>query len=351
MASLEESAKALIESNLERTLSPLLLTLGIDSYLMGMIGNQFFRYVTTAEREARHITILVYFAMVMAVVTTGFTWAWELHIFAFNYGKYAQFISQQWTAWHSVLCPTTKIAVQIFYAERAWRVNNRNNWILLALGVCLTTSSVCSITFAFLTYKLVTPAVGTAADILHRIWPSACILADLITTTSILWGLYQSRTGWKLTDKLIYRLMRVSVEAQIPPTIAASVVLMTWSPSLLCVPTLVGIILPKIYLTGCLSVLNSRDIIKQNSSTYHSSFFSEERSSKPQQRVTVSTNTYVESCYHTTDLPPVGLNRALAAKESCLFAGESDFGSNPTLPVTLSKEDLEIEIEKPREQV
>jgi hypothetical protein len=39
--------------------------------------------------------------------------------------------------------------------------------------------------------------------------------ADLIITTSILWGLLRIRTGIANTDKLIARLIRMTLEAQV----------------------------------------------------------------------------------------------------------------------------------------
>lgn len=47
--------------------------------------------------------------------------------------------------------------------------------------------------------------------------------ADLIITFSILWGLYRTRTGWHHNDKVIYRLIRMTLEAQAPPLLLTSV--------------------------------------------------------------------------------------------------------------------------------
>nr|ODO04222.1 hypothetical protein L204_00578 [Cryptococcus depauperatus CBS 7855] len=339
MASLENIAKAIVVANPSRQLGPLVIALGVDSYLMGMIGNQFFRYVMTTEHEARHIRFIVYFATTVAAVTTCFIWAWEMHLFTYNYGKYAQFISQRWCAWLSLLCPLTKVTVQGFYVERAWRINHCNRWLLGVLITLLIPSAVGSIAYAFLTFRLDTPEMGEAAKVFFYLWPSACIAADTITTSSILWGLYHSRTGWNATDMLVVKLMRVSVEAQIPPTIFAAVVLMVWSNKMSPISILFVIILPKLYLTGALSVLNSRDTIRRKGSTFYTDtdFSSKSHSKHQQESVSVSTQTFVE-CSPSAELPRLGLNRSLAEQMKHPMEDLESGISLPALSVNSSKD-------------
>ncbi|WOO83495.1 uncharacterized protein LOC62_05G007016 [Vanrija pseudolonga] len=54
------------------------------------------------------------------------------------------------------------------------------------------------------------------------VWTCASMGADLIITFSILWGLYRTRTGWHHNDKVIYRLIRMTLEAQVPPLLLTS---------------------------------------------------------------------------------------------------------------------------------
>ncbi|WVN87504.1 uncharacterized protein L203_102686 [Cryptococcus depauperatus CBS 7841] len=247
MASLENIAKAIVVANPSRQLGPLVIALGVDSYLMGMIGNQFFRYVMTTEHEARHIRFIVYFATTVAAVTT-----------------------------------------------------------------CL----------------LDTPEMGKAAKVFFYLWPSACIAADTITTSSILWGLYHSRTGWNATDMLVVKLMRV-----------AAVVLMVWSNKMSPISILFVIILPKLYLTGALSVLNSRDTIRQKGSTFYTDtdFSSKSHSKHQQESVSVSTQTFVE-CSPSAELPRLGLNRSLAEQMKHPMEDLESGISLPALSVNSSKD-------------
>lgn len=115
MSSIEEISKAAITADLARNLTPLIISLGVDALMMGVIGNQFLRYLLITEHESVHIKLVIYFATAAAVATTCFTWAMEVNMFAYNYGQYAQFTSQHWSAWYGLLCSLTKIPVQVSF--------------------------------------------------------------------------------------------------------------------------------------------------------------------------------------------------------------------------------------------
>lgn len=57
------------------------------------------------------------------------------------------------------------------------------------------------------------------------LWLIATLIADTIITTTILYGLLMVRTGWAHTDKVITRLVRLTFESQLPPSIIALVFL------------------------------------------------------------------------------------------------------------------------------
>jgi hypothetical protein len=46
------------------------------------------------------------------------------------------------------------------------------------------------------------------------------IITDLILSTLLAVGLVRSKTGWKQTDRLIGRVLKLMVETQLPPTLA-----------------------------------------------------------------------------------------------------------------------------------
>lgn len=61
------------------------------------------------------------------------------------------------------------------------------------------------------------------------VWEARTLLANLVITTSILWGLVRIRTGIAHTDRLLTRLMRMTLEAQVFATAIALVLLIDTS--------------------------------------------------------------------------------------------------------------------------
>lgn len=51
------------------------------------------------------------------------------------------------------------------------------------------------------------------------VWLAAVLLCDLLITSSIMFGLFRSKTGWSKTDQLVNKLLRLCVESQLPPAI------------------------------------------------------------------------------------------------------------------------------------
>ncbi|ODO03604.1 hypothetical protein L198_02454 [Cryptococcus wingfieldii CBS 7118] len=230
MASLEELGKASIDANPVRALMPLFFAMGVDSLLMGGIAQQLFTYCMSSRGQDKpHIQGIVYFSSFSAAVVTFYTWAWMMDMFTYKYGSYAQFIDQRWWAWYPIICSCCKIPVQVFYGERAWRINNCNAFILISIGICLLLSTVGSFVWSVMTHTLQTQDYTSLSLMFFHLWPTACVVADFITTSSLLYGLHKSRNGWQGTDRLIFRLMRIAMEAQVPATIAALVVLTAWS--------------------------------------------------------------------------------------------------------------------------
>ncbi|WWD20426.1 hypothetical protein CI109_104902 [Kwoniella shandongensis] len=269
MSTVEQMAMIEVTSNLGSHLGPLLLGLAVDSLLLGVCVHQFIHYCGHHAKEATHVRFLLYLACLGAVAGTIFTWATSMHMFVYNYGLYEQFTSCDWIAWYGVLDPLTKISVQAFYAERAWRINKRNYFILVAIGICLCCSVTGSVGYTILARTKHMAEFDQITKIFFYLWPGACICADILITSSIMFGLYRSRSGYEHTDVLVRKLMRISLEAQVPPTIVALLFFTQFaSSSMTSIVQFIAIIHPKVYLTGCLAILNSRESMRENKTTY-----------------------------------------------------------------------------------
>ncbi|WVW87056.1 hypothetical protein I302_109113 [Kwoniella bestiolae CBS 10118] len=321
MSSVEEIARKQVTGNLGSHLSPLILGMAVDGLLMGVAINQFVRWWNHSKKEATHIRFLLYLASFGAICATIFTWATTLHMFSYNYGEYSQFIKCDWIAWYGILDPLTKISIQAFYAERAWRINKRNYVILVSIGICLCLSVTGSVGYTFITRTKTMNDFDSTANIFFYLWPGACISADLIITSSIMYGLYRSRSGLDHTDRLVKRLMRISLEAQVPPTLVALLFFLQFAAdSMSSIVQFIAIIHPKVYLVGCLAVLNSREDLRNDRKTsyvytsggsYGSSSAGSGNKNLQTGGITVETETYICSDGGLV-VPRPGLNRSFS---------------------------------------
>ncbi|ODN85001.1 hypothetical protein L202_00837 [Cryptococcus amylolentus CBS 6039] len=218
MASLEELSKASIDANPVGALMPLFFAYTLPSMLSKRRYHRAYLALILWIAVLWLIPYAQYFSSFSAAVVTFYTWAWMMDMFTYKYRSYAQFIDQRWWAWYPMICSCCKIPVQVFYGERAWRINNCNPFILISIGICLHVSSspfpellstVGSFVWSVMTHTSeYTDVTNQLALMFFHLWPTACVVADFITTSSLLYGLHKSRNGWQDTDRLILRLMR-----------------------------------------------------------------------------------------------------------------------------------------------
>ncbi|KAK8849794.1 hypothetical protein IAR55_005130 [Kwoniella newhampshirensis] len=300
MSDEEQMARLKVTSNPGSNLGPLVLGLGVDAILLGICFHQFIHYCGHHTKEVIHVRLLVYLACIGALAATIFTWATSMHMFVYNYGQYEQFTSCDWIAWYGVLDPLTKLSVQAFYAERAWRINKRNYFILVAIGICLCGSLTGSVGYTIIARTKHMAQFDTITNVFFYLWPGSCICADVLITSSIMIGLYRSRSGYEHTDVLVRKLMRISLEAQVPPTIVALLFFAQFaSTSMTSIVQFIAIIHPKVYLTGCLAVLNSRESMRERKTTYvvasGSGALGSSCSRLTKGAISITTETYVHS--------------------------------------------------------
>lgn len=224
-----------------------------------------------------------------------------MYTFGFNYGKYTTLIDYRWVAWFPLLDFFMAAGVQLFYAERAWKVTGRSNiFIGLALmpfmlsfvgsiGICV--KGMASKTNLDDTYVL-----------FGFLWVVGMFLTDIVITGTALWGLYQSRSEWEQTDYIVRRLIRVACESQLPPTILALALLIdiiiqrdTWYA------VFFELIQGYVYIIGMVYVLNQRQSLNrtlEKATVQRSSQFrlgSRNRFPAGPATIHVQTETYVES--------------------------------------------------------
>lgn len=94
------------------------------------------------------------------------------------------------------------------------------------------------------------------------------MLADLLITGAILYGLHRSRTGWSHTETAISRLTRITMECQAPPLILALAFVIQFN--IISTSYLGAVFLgiqSKLYAFSLLYTLNTRAVVNRHLST------------------------------------------------------------------------------------
>ncbi|KAK4687452.1 hypothetical protein P7C73_g2658, partial [Tremellales sp. Uapishka_1] len=310
-----------------------LLALCTELFMAGLLTQQLIQWFTYRGKERKFIIVLVYIVIIESIAMTGINMALVFDHFAVHFGEYAPFENVNWTGFWPIVDTAVATTVQIFYLERAFLLNNRNWWIVGA--VCIlwpaawATALATQIIYANLSSESEAKEV---ANVLY-VWFASLVSIDVIITVSVGYGLYKSRTGWSSTDQMISKLMLLSVETQLPPTIITISFLITYCivpSSFLCMYW--EAVQSKFYVVGFLSVLNSRHHLRRemdgggsdwNTRQQKTNTFAMKNGrSLAQETVNVVTETYVESYTIKPDVR--GVNRQHSDLKEIT---ESDAGS------------------------
>ncbi|KAK4687455.1 hypothetical protein P7C73_g2657, partial [Tremellales sp. Uapishka_1] len=336
LSSAEAAAKALFEPYRATNNSLYLLALCVDLYMLGVMVQQVVQWYTFKRDERRVISALVLTVTVWGFIMTGLIMAINFDHFAVHFGEYLPFESTQWTCFWPFCDTVVATTVQIFYLERAFKLNHRN-WLLVGVVAILWPAAWASSLATLIIYGGGDAESSAAAKvtITENIWFGSMMAIDILITASIGWGLYKSRTGWEATDRMITKLVMISVETQLPPTLMSVVLMLRESGLNNLISTLaflieysifpasfMGIFLEciqsKFYIVGFLAVLNSRHHLRrddrggqpswdQKTNTYA---MKGSRLQMPQQAtINVTTETYTESDSAPAHDKPKGINR------------------------------------------
>ncbi|KAL7418295.1 hypothetical protein Q5752_006751 [Cryptotrichosporon argae] len=258
-AAYEAAAQIALSGNKGLSFGPFLIGMLIDSILCGVVVHQFIRWYTFAHEDRLFIRGIVFLVLVESIILSGYSCAYICHLFVFNFGRYSQFEQTDWLGWFPLIDVCIIAPVQAFYADRAWRLNKQNPFVLgvtaLLIVVGFAGGLGTKIAFSLLTSATQVSGIKTFV----YLWLAGTLAADVAITSAVLHGLYRSRTGWGHTDKLITRLLAVTLESQLLPALIAAAFLIEYR---IQADSFIGaffeLIQSKIYVVGLLAVLNSR---------------------------------------------------------------------------------------------
>ncbi|KAF8592906.1 hypothetical protein BDV93DRAFT_335138, partial [Ceratobasidium sp. AG-I] len=221
LAELDAIAAPILSANKSLNLGPFIIAMGLDAVLGGILIMQCGAYRSLGQFDPSWVKIMVLYVLLMNVAITCFTWAWIYDLFVFNFGSYGLFLSVKYLSWFYVLDSATVIVVQGFFAVRAWRLVNNSLPVLIVIGVFALTAFGGGLAVKIMFTQFGSVLHAGDVKVPAYIWLFSTVIADLTITVIILYFLIKRRTGWQNTNDLLSRLVRITFESQLPPTLIA----------------------------------------------------------------------------------------------------------------------------------
>ncbi|AFR96011.2 hypothetical protein C343_04125 [Cryptococcus neoformans C23] len=297
----EEEATALFAPERTFSLGCMFAQPIVDTFMAGIMFMQVVTYFTYQRSDKWWTKCIVIFASIISIIMTVYLWFFGQYLFVQNFGLFSPFLETDKLAWFPVLDTICSSGIQSYFAYRAYLLNRRNIFIPITILFLILTSFAATIAVKVIFGNANSLMEADKVRIPELIWLASIMAADILITLLILNGLLRSKTGWAHTDKAIVRLIRITFESQIPPTILAITFMIEFvqTPASLLGSTLQGI-QSKLYTVGLMYSLNSRVSFRSaNESGFNSVFAMTGRRDNATNDIHVDVETYV---HHTQDI-------------------------------------------------
>ncbi|EIM84074.1 uncharacterized protein STEHIDRAFT_170466 [Stereum hirsutum FP-91666 SS1] len=205
----------------DTTIGVLLVGLFFNIFLYGLVCYQFLLYYMSPHKDRLYIRALVGALFVVDTIHAGVSVysAWETCVTNFN--NPAILFRVSWTITFTA-CATALTAL-LSQSFLGWRVFlfTKSKILAAIIFVFSFTSFICGMIAGVQCGILGEVALLPTISIVSLLWLVFQTSADIIITVSLCWSLWRSRTGFRKTDSLIFRVMRGAIQTGLFVTIFA----------------------------------------------------------------------------------------------------------------------------------
>ncbi|KAF8324012.1 hypothetical protein DL93DRAFT_2049232, partial [Clavulina sp. PMI_390] len=189
--------------------------------LFGVLLLQIYIYTLRFPKDLTYIKVLVYTVLVLDSFFMGCITHSGWAVLVGNWGDVNVIHNLPWT-WAMVPVGSGVVSclVQLFFVFRIWKLS-RNYTMPIIIAV---------ITLAQCAFSIVTGALAIESkgfryirEFLPGFWLVGSIIADILICGTLVRILWQSQTGFKDTDSVVLRLIRLSVESAAVPVLCAAI--------------------------------------------------------------------------------------------------------------------------------
>ncbi|KAN0124660.1 hypothetical protein V8E53_014874 [Lactarius tabidus] len=238
----------------------------VSTTLFGLTLAQTWMYFWNYHnRDPKALRIFIAFISALDVLHTISSAYMNYWYLVLNFGNVENLDVSMW-AFHLQIAISTVISssVQLFYARRVYIVSQR-----IVCPILIVVSVAIAFSFGIF-YTVREIVVRLLSDFHSLTWItcvalSAAALADILIAASMCWYLYNKRTG---TDSMLTTLMAYSINSGVLTSILGVAVTVSFAvsqASLICLA--IFFVLSKCYVNSLLAMLNSRDYVRDRSTT------------------------------------------------------------------------------------
>ena len=129
---------ALIQERQYEMYLPFLIGVWLGSLALGLIAVLFWEWVVHVRpTDDKWTRILVWLLMLPTLLTSAISLAHCHYLFTSGFGDYGKILSTTFPRTTTTNFAATRVPAAIFFAIRAWRLNNRPMWFPIIVGPCL----------------------------------------------------------------------------------------------------------------------------------------------------------------------------------------------------------------------
>ncbi|KAG8951813.1 hypothetical protein FRC04_005505 [Tulasnella sp. 424] len=251
-------AAAIYSTNPNGVLGPWAVGALMDAFFMGLLWTQVVNYYRWFPNDSKWIKSLV--AVVTLISCVKFFQScyttWDKFIIGF--GDWVHVVDVGWEIYMiPVFGQALSFCAQLFFAWRCFTLMGRNWYILTSLLISITASFAMAIVVG---YRYATdPFNNSAIQRFSAPQLALNIINDLLISAIVTIRLTQSRSGFSATtDTALKRLLAVTWGAGIPPTISATLDMITFfTMPLNLVHVLFNMLTGRLYVFSMMYALNS----------------------------------------------------------------------------------------------
>lgn len=239
-------------------------------FLFGTMTTQVYLYYTNFRKDRLWMKLFVFLIFVLDTLNSVCDCVYLYDSLILKFGDIQALGTANWVfATDPAFTGVIAALVQLFFA---WRVASlTKNWILSSvvfLGAI--TGGICGIITACDVVKTPQFTEFQSFKIVVIIWLVVASLVDVIITSTLVWFLRKHKTGFKQSDLIVDRIIRVTVQTGLITAIVAVVDLIVFLTDETGTHLIFNFPLCKLYTNSLMSSLNSRKGWQYSTTSEHS---------------------------------------------------------------------------------